>query len=65
MARRDAEFMADHCVGKARFANPTLAVKVIQHRRKMRKFHKSGEGGGGKYRCPNCGGWHLGREWWK
>lgn len=48
------------CTGKVRFASPALAAEVARTRRGR------GPNGNGDtrtrdaYRCPACGGWHLG-----
>jgi predicted SprT family Zn-dependent metalloprotease len=36
------------CLGKQRFASPTLARKIAKRKP-----------GRHAYRCPHCGGWHM------
>lgn len=43
------------CLGKERFAKPTLAHRVLK---RCIRQGKSGE----VYHCVHCGGWHIGRS---
>ena len=55
---------AGACLGKDRFANGTEAwrrVKTICTRRRKNR-RKRHDAGGHVYRCPHCGGWHIGRS---
>jgi hypothetical protein len=42
------------CAGKERFANPAIARRVARLGNQRR------EGNRHAYRCPRCGGWHIG-----
>jgi len=48
------------CLGKVRFADGIKAWRVVRARR--RALRRKSEGGHVPrlYRCPCCGGWHLG-----
>lgn len=48
--RPSPALVAAACSGKERYPNGTMAWRV------MRRWAKGGQ----PYRCPVCGGWHIG-----
>lgn len=52
------QFPIATCVGKHRFETPGLAREIVN-----RKSPKGGRKYRAEvYRCPHCGGWHIGRN---
>lgn len=60
----DAANVFARCAGKVRFASPALAHEVANRRpanhalRRRRSSQRANIRN--VYRCPHCGGWHLG-----
>lgn len=48
------------CAGKKRFRSPALAHRVQVRAGKAAR--RRGERPRAAYRCPHCGGWHLGNR---
>lgn len=60
---RDAANVFARCIGMVRFASPALAYQVAQRglpRGKRRRRSSQRANVRNVYRCPHCGGWHLG-----